>query len=266
MFPTAQLMHRRLGQLGLASILLASLPAAALACSCSMPFSQGEPVPVRTSPVRRSVVFVGNVIAITAPIDEQRSYIVRFVTELSWRGAMPDTVSLRVAASPCAYFSVGLRYVVGAEPDERRRGRLRTEGCDEALRVGDLRGNAVLDTLGAPTWRAPPLGEREIGQRALPLGTPLARSPFPGGVYFTTMLSDSVESVSIGDLRLLRRDGTEGIPFGAFLESGKAYRYRVTWDNGSAYESVLISRCGAFGGPPESCALTVPFSLLAPAP
>lgn len=74
----------------------------------------------------RPVVFVGNAIEVTAPIDEQRTYIVRFVTELSWRGQMPDTVSLLVTEAPCAIFFPGLRYVVAAVPDSAHPTRART--------------------------------------------------------------------------------------------------------------------------------------------
>ncbi|HRQ78374.1 MAG TPA: hypothetical protein PLY94_07215 [Gemmatimonadaceae bacterium] len=180
---------------------------------------------------------------------------------------MPDTVSLLVADAPCAYFTAGLRYVVAAAPDSVQAGRLRTGDCDEALRVGEMRGNALLDTLGAPNWRAPPLEEREIARRAVPLGTRLERKPFPGAVYFGPTLWDSVASVSIGDLRIFRSDpGTMRVPVAAYLEPGRLYRYRVTWSSGRVYESVLVGRCSALSAAAEHCVQTVLFSLLAPAP
>jgi hypothetical protein len=217
-----------------------------------------------TAPTHRSAVFVGNALSVEVAEDSSNRRIVRFITELSWRGPMRDTVTLVLADAPCAYFLAGARYLVAAEPDAAEPARLRTLACDNALQLGTERVTALLDTLGPPNWRAPPIGERDIAAAAVPLGAVLQRSAHPSSAFFGMSLAfvDSVHTFEIGNAQASA--SRQGGP--VYLSLGKLYRYRVTWKSGGTYESVLRAHCSPLSEGTDPCSLGFSMRFLMPAP
>ena len=239
-----------------------ALPATARACTCALVGSPDRPASPPKSRTLRPSVFVGNALDIELPTDSTRSTRVRFVTEVSWRGEMPDTVTLVVSGSPCAEFVVGVRYLVAAERDDANGGRMRTGGCDLAVRLGTEYAVALLDTLGAPTWRAPPIGERSIAAEAVRLGTTVRRRAAPGDIRFSLPAAPGVRSFELGDAR--SSSGQSGPA--VWLDPGRLYRYRITWDDGREYESVLRAECSPRSRGGNPCHLIFMVGFVVPAP
>lgn len=110
----------------------------------------------------RDVVFTGYAIEIDQsydPVQRTVTRLVRFVTEQSWRGALPDTITLFVNAdAPCSQYSPGWRYLVTANWDARARGRLTTAVCDYSLGADWKVARQLWEEEGPPGWTAPQWG------------------------------------------------------------------------------------------------------------
>ena len=136
----------------------------------------------------RDVVFTGYAIEIDQsydPVQRTVTRLVRFVTEQSWRGALPDTITLFVNAdAPCSQYSPGWRYLVTANWDARARGRLTTAVCDYSLGADWKVARQLREEEGPPGWTAPPMGSRDLDRGAFPLGTPIPRTPAAGLATF----------------------------------------------------------------------------------
>ncbi len=232
------------------SLLLASVfPTTSFACSCL----QG--VPVGTIPKRpydqpwlkRDAVFMGYVLSADQHFDSVSNTItrtVRLVTEVSWHGALPDTVTLSLGAdAPCAFYSVGYRYLVFAGWDARQSGRLTTERCDDAWGLSG--GNSLFTqrfraSMGSPNWFAPPMGSRSIDRHTRPLGTPLPRSKEDGSILFYVAGDSSIVRLEIGDLARRRIPGYTR-PIASFLPG--LYQVRVTWSDGAQFSGYVSIEC-----------------------
>jgi hypothetical protein len=93
-------------------------PSALLACSCTRRAPAGQPVPRDPRSIFRPRVFIGHVLAVDETLTRPTRMTVRFVTESSWKGPLPDTVTLRVTSdAPCAYYTAGGRYIVFADAE-----------------------------------------------------------------------------------------------------------------------------------------------------
>lgn len=214
--------------------------------------------------IGRQAVFIGYVLEADQLVDSTQSGItitrlVRFVTEESWRGSLPDTVTLFVGAdAPCAYYSKGYRYFVGADWDSQVPARLTTAPCDDSWWAReDPRG---MDTRlraeeGPPNWTAPPAGTRDLDKGARPFGTPISRSPTAQGIAFIPPSNTFAARFEMGDF-----SGVSG-PI-IYPEPG-LYQVRVTWKDGSQFQGYVSIRC-EHRSEGSSCLAARDFSALLP--
>ena len=223
----------------LALWILASLfaaPSTALACSCVRPYPAGHPPPSHHW-TDRPYIFVGHVLEVDKTLTQSTRLTVRFVTETSWRGAMPDTVTLLVRDNaPCAYYTAGGRYLVLADRDTASPSALVTASCDDSWSI-HYAGRRLAE-LGAPTWTAPRMGQRVLDERAVRLGE--SRKP--------RFLTDSLVIGVSRDSDMVRFEIADwaGPPSRnvtlLYLTPG-LYQFRITWTDGTTYESYLSLRC-----------------------
>jgi hypothetical protein len=223
------------------------MPATALACSCGARQGYGE---VRSTPDNRAStsapwgstdrarVFVGHVLAIDTTPGQPSRQNVRFVTEMSWRGELPDVVTLAVGAdAPCAYYAVGRRYIVLADSSPVSKTTAVTGWCDYSW---SLSGSPLLAALGPPNWTAPPLGSRSLDATAIALGTPLSRLlTSPDTLEFRAWKEVGMDRFEIGDLVL----PASGRGFISVDLTPGLYQFRVRWRDGTTYESYVLLAC-----------------------
>lgn len=217
--------------LGVMSSVL-SEPAAA-ACSCLWSARPDAPRPRMWPPLDAPVLFAGRVLTIDSVAQGRR---VQFVTDSSWRTPLPDTVTVEYGDdAPCAFFIAGAPYLVGAVGT---LGALRLPPCGEGIALISPTLPPRLRELGAPTWRAPPLGERQLDRLANRIG---ARAPLGGpgdtlNVYLHT--DSSAVRLDVANLTppLHLASGRVRLPSGL-------YQYRVTRSDGTILESYIRLRC-----------------------
>jgi len=191
-------------------------------------------------------VFIGYVLEADRLADSTSrtvTTVVRFVTEESWRGPLPDTVTLFVDAdAPCSQYFTGYRYLVGADWDARVPTRLTTATCDFSWGVSTgarSRNVRLREEVGPPNWTAPPAGARELDEGARPFGTPIPRSPGATRVAFIPPRNTFTSNFEIGDFRGVSYPS--GGPI-LYPEPG-LYQVRVTWKDGSQFQGYVSVRC-----------------------
>jgi hypothetical protein len=216
-------------------VLAATLASPLHACTCGFESPMGQVPKPRTRP-ERAVVFVGHVLEVDHSTDTTTLATVRFVTESSWRGAMPDTVTLVVGRhAGCAHYIAGGRYLVFADQGQST---LVTEPCDEGVGINQPSADRLMGELGPPTWTAPPMGRRTIDARAVPIGAPILRRPGPNSVVFGLPSRQGIARFEIGDW-----SGTPAQDVSILYPEPGLYQFRITWTDGSTYESYLSIRC-----------------------
>lgn len=223
-----------------ATLLLFVLPRVAHACLCTVVGPASEPLPTPRPWSDRARIFVGHAIEVDPPRVTTRPRLVRFVTEASWSGPVPDTISLVVGDdAPCAMFFAGSRYRVAADADSLAPSRLRAAECESGAMIPSPIARSRLAELGAPAWRAPPHGRRALDAAAVRLGAPLRRDRDSTRIAFLPAGQDSTVVFEIGDYR-----GSNARARGRiiYLEPG-LYQLRMTWPGGSRYETYLSARC-----------------------
>ncbi len=219
--------------------LVASLtPSTLHACSCVITGLSGTPH-VERPWSDRAQIFIGHVLEVDWTRSSTARLTVRFVTEASWRGPMPDTVTLNVRpGAPCAYYTAGSRYLVLA--DTASGGALVTARCDYSWGMHhEVTKNRIAE-LGPPVWRAPPMGSRALDAHARVIGTPISRTFTEGSVAFVPpQRNNDVALFEIGDW------GRTGLrPGGPVLYAQPGlYQFRITWADGSSYASYVSLRC-----------------------
>lgn len=228
--------------------LLLGAPSLAEACTCVLwTGPAGQPAPPKREWHERSRIFIGHALEVDELPQQDPKQIVRFVVEASWRGAMPDTVTLRVGAhASCASYIAGFRYFVFADIDSAS-GALVTERCDHAWGIDYPASIRMQNQLGPPGWIAPPVGRRSIDRAAIRLGEPLLRV----GADMLMILpprGDDVARFEIGDYV---SDTARWKPQALRLSPG-LYQFRITWTDGSSYESYISMRCHR-SAPGHSC-------------
>jgi hypothetical protein len=202
----------------------------------------------------RAAVFVGYPIEVDKPFDRSLNFPnqrVRFVTERSWRGALPDTITLLAKAdSACPFaYAVGWRYLVMADRDPRDPRRLKTGVCDYTWHSGSPVEQRLRQEEGGPNWTAPPPWQRGLDRGAIPLGTPIPREPYGRGDrsavrFLVGGLGDTAIVLEFGDYK-----GSPHPGGGPILHPRRGlYQYRVTWSDGAQFRGYLSVRCTQRGG------------------
>lgn len=235
----------------IATLLLALSPTLAHACTCTIgggnglpwgPQSNARPIP--PGPLGhwegRDAIFVGQVLEIDPPEVGMRPRVVKFVTEAPWRGALPDTVTVMVDGAPCAYYVAGERYIVSADVDTLDPRRFESRRCAGSYPIPSRGYAHFADLLGAPTWTAPPLGQRALDAAVVRLGTPRPREPTPTSVVFIPPTTERVGGFEVADYR------SDSLPTARrpalHLEPG-IYHIRITWKDGTVREAYMSVRC-----------------------
>lgn len=229
----------------------------AYACTCgiaSRPLPGGgfERSPRATNWERpwegREVVFMGYALEVETRVhaDGRRfTRVVRFVTEESWRGAMPDTITLLVGnEAPCAHFFPGWRFLVSAFRDTVEAGRLTTGICDDAVPVSQPLMERVHGALGAPAWKAPPAGNRDLDRIAVRLGTALPREASEGQDGFYGPHDPRIARMELGDFD----SGLANSRVAVRYPRPGLYHVRLTWDDGTVFLGYL-SICRPLAAP-----------------
>ncbi len=220
---------------GLVIALWTMMAEPATACLCEI-ISPAGGARVR-SWSERPRIFIGVVLEVDPTPAGPSRQVVRFVTEASWRGAMRDTVTLVVGRnSPCADYVAGRRYLVLADTTADPQAGLVTSSCDYAWGIGYSAAVRMQVDLGAPGWRAPPMGSRSLDAYAKPIGTPISRRFVEGHVAFVVPSGADIERFQIGDWI-----GPGGGP--VLFPAPGIYQYRITWTDGTVYESYVSMRC-----------------------
>jgi hypothetical protein len=165
--------------------------------------------------------------------------LVRFVTEQSWRGALPDTLTVNVEGAPCAYFSVGRRFILAADADSTTPQRLQARFCGMGYGVDSPAYTRLAGILGAPAWTAPPFGQRALDAGVVRLGTPRPRQETSTSVVFGPPSGERVALFEVADFR------GASVPNGGpllHLEPG-LYHVRITRLDGQVVDSYMSVRC-----------------------
>lgn len=241
-----------------AAILVLGLgaPSVAEACRCGISGTPGEGPPPRRERPSRDRIFIGHALEVDDLQRQDPKQIVRFVVESSWRGAMPDTVTLRVGAhAACARYVAGARYLVFADVDSVS-GTLVTEPCDYSWAIDAPAAIRMQKELGPPRWKAPPMGRRSIDRRAIRLGEPLIRE----GTDTIMILNPAGEDVARFEIGDYVSDKSRWKPHALRMSPG-LYQFRITWTDGSKYESYVSMRCKQ-SEPGPSCPGAAHLSLL----
>jgi len=237
------------------------LPATAHAlCSCAM--GAREEGTSERPWFGRQVVFTGYAIRVEHFLEKPQSIrrtSVLFVTEESWSGALPDTVSLFIDAGTCEQYDTGFLYLVAANWDKARPGRLVRRVCDYSWE-GGARVDRLRKEVGPPNWVAASAWKRTLNARANPLGTRISREAGPGKVAFMPPTAMFVSRFEIGDF-----DGV-GSPSGTVLYPNPGlYQVRVTWPDGVTAEGFALMQCSR-GGADGDCIASNNFRGLRTAP
>lgn len=218
-------------------VVVSAAPAYACTCVITAPFGAAK---IQRPWTDRPAIFTALVLDVDSPTDTTLKQSVRLLTEKSWRGAMPDIVTLAVDIdASCAWYFPGLRYVVLADTAPGDRTRLVTAACDDAFGVAGPAAARIRAELGEPNWTAPPTGSRALDSLVFPLGTPLSRISEQGRVAFEVPYSGGVRRFEIGD------EDVSPYPTGGpilYLLPG-LYEFRITWTDGRRYHSYLSVRC-----------------------
>ena len=213
-------------------------PSVAKACRCGISGYPGDGPPPRRERPTRDRIFIGHVLEVDHLHGQDPKEIVRFVVESSWRGAMPDTVTLRVGAhAACAQYIAGARYLVFADVDSVS-GALVTEPCDYAWGIDYAAAVRMQNELGPPTWKAPSMGRRSIDRRAIRLGEPLMRE----GTDTVMILAPAGEDVARFEIGNYVSDKARW-KLRTLRMSPGLYQFRITWTDGTKYESYVSMRC-----------------------
>lgn len=217
-------------------VVVSAAPAYACTCVITAPFGAAK---IQRPWTDRPAIFTALVLEVDSPTDTTLKQSVRLLTEKSWRGAMPDIVTLAVSInSPCASYRPGQRYLVLADTAPADRARLVTAACDDAFSFAGPAAANMRAELGEPNWTAPPTGSRALDSLVFPLGTSLSRIRQQGRVVFH-IPSHGVRRFEIGD-QDVSPDPTGGPIF--HLRPG-LYAFRITWTDGRQYHSYISIRC-----------------------
>ncbi|MBK8247515.1 MAG: hypothetical protein IPK85_08985 [Gemmatimonadetes bacterium] len=213
---------------GIFLLSIATASRADAACWCGL----GAGAPLR--PTAAPILFVGRVLAIDSLARERR---VRFVTDSSWRGPLPDTLTVVAGDdAPCAYFLPGQSYVVGAVATP---GTLRLPRCADAWAVSSW-VQQRLSEVGPAVWRAPPFGRRLLDQGAVQIGQ---RAP-PVRDSLEVLLSFGADTVefTIADQPLPRQPRRVVEKRFVRLPPG-LYQFRIRWSDATITESYVDLSC-----------------------
>ena len=220
-----------------------SMPATLLACSCISEVPNKRPrSSIPSAPwgsTDRERVFVGHVLAIDTTRGQPFRKEVRFVTEMSWRGALPDTLTLVVTPeAPCAYYNVGGRFIVLADALADSKSAAITAPCDYSWSF--THGGRLRAELGPPNWTAPPMGNRSLDVIAIPLGRLLGEiPPSVDTLTFVAPFEAGMSSFEIGNWVFPTR-----LPRSRIFDLAPGlYQFRIRWQDGTVYESYLSLTC-----------------------
>ena len=226
----------RLVVLALAIVLSLAAPSTARACSCARTSVPGQPM-VNRAWSDRPRVFVGHVLEVEATPTRAPRLTVHFVTEASWRGPMPDTVTLMVRQdAPCAWYTAGGRYLVVADVDPASGVILISAPCDDAFSL--THAGKMLAELGKPNWVAPRVGGRALDAHAFPLGQAHKPRSTAESLVMGVPTDTGIARFEIADW-----SGPPGRSGGAIYLAPGLYQFRITWKDGKTYESYLSMRC-----------------------
>jgi hypothetical protein len=210
------------------------------ACSCFTARPASESVPVR-SKLERDRIFIGTALDVRRELTAEARVYVDFVVEASWRGAMPDKVTLLVvSSSPCADYRPGLRYLVLANIVESTQDRVVGELCDYSWGMTVTGTRNMLAQLGSPNWLPEPLGSREIDDQAVRIGSP---PPFEGEsvrLRFSFRDWGAVTRIRIADQTRTPPRAHMSLVFDLPLG---VYHVEIEWANGDVSRGYLAAAC-----------------------
>lgn len=168
-------------------------------------------------------------------------------------GRWLDTVSLFIDTHTCEFYAMGYRYLVAANWDTARPGRLLRRACDYSW-SGNARVDKLREEEGPPTWVAAPAWKRKLNERAIPLGTRISGEEGPGKVFFMPPTDMFVSFFEIGDFAGV------GSPSGTsfYLDPG-LYQIRITWPDGMVASGFALMRCPRVRTPNDHCSGTSHF-------
>ena len=216
----------------LLSVTLASRASAA--CSCAMVARAGAPSPKWPRPAEAPVLFSGRALFVDRV---SGGHQVRFVVDSSWRGPLPDTLTVAFGPdAPCAQFFPGMQYVVGAIGSITG---LRLPSCADAYATYYWAKNPLLRELGPATWRPPPAAQRAVLRTAIGVG---ARAPpaAPGDSMSVILRGDStVVEIHIADKVIVQATSMSRF---IKLPAG-LYRFRLQYRDSTVQESYVVLRC-----------------------
>lgn len=232
----------------IAALLLGTTPATLLACLCEF---RGDAIPRVRAWSQMPRIFIGNAIEVDDWRPEGR-YRVKFLTEASWTGAVPDTLTLIVGQdASCAEFMANGRYMIFADTIPGST-VLWLPPCGEGWSLTSAETHRRRAALGEPTWIAPPMGQRAIDAGAVQLGTPVGR----GAPADTLLLTGPTFALDQPGRPTRNRPGqVAGIiafEIGDWIAPGSLsrlwlgaglYQYPVTFTDGVKYEGYLSVRC-----------------------
>ena len=221
------------------AVTLAAPDAAHAACTCGIVSSPDKPY-VPPPWTDRDRVFIGTVLDADTMAGTMRKSV-QFVTEASWRGAMPDTVTLLISDDAgCVYYFAGYRYFVVADLLSPDATTLVTSKCDGSWSAEHPAAMKVIDSLGYPVWHAPPMGSRALDSVAIRIGERPPRGSSDEDLVFGISINnpDTIARFQIADQEFPRdRTSLFHLPPGL-------YQFRVTWKDGSTDASYVSLRCG----------------------
>src|SRR5687768_7821151 len=121
------------------------------ACRCEMTSRAGE---AKARPwSERDRIFIGEVLDADSLPDARRKSVT-FVTEMSWRGETPDTVTLVLDDTDrCVYYRAGGRYFVAADLRSPEGTTLLASRCDGSWRADSPGALKMIAELGPPVWQ-----------------------------------------------------------------------------------------------------------------
>jgi hypothetical protein len=211
-----------------------TVPVVAHACTCLSVVPLGS-TPKITSWTERSVIFTGTLLTTDPTGTGTVARRSRWVVDASWRGEMPDTVTMvNGPDAPCpTLLTPGTRYLVVAD---QRDSVVTTTGCGTATRPIAM-AESQLGQLGPPEWTAAPYPQRRFDSDIIPVG---AAAPQLPEVWVGLVFRDraGASRVQVAD----RVWDHPWLPINLMLPEG-LYRIRIVYTTGDSTETDLAVRC-----------------------
>jgi hypothetical protein len=213
-------------------------PADLHACTCFIVRPVNDSTPPRSA-LEGDRVFVGTALEVRERSAGVRSSV-DFLVESSWRGAMPDIVTV-TWLSPCAYHVAGMRYLVVADVVDSDAAQLVSAPCGRGAELGRGVATNLLTELGPPTWLPEPFGQRRIDSDAILVG----QTPPPGGDAVRLAIGFLSAETVVGRVLIADQEGQLLLraPSPVFRLPEGLYQLRIEWADGATSQTYVSVRC-----------------------